>query len=178
VRLRIASTWNGIDLHESQIAEAELLSHSGAMTIRIDAPFANDPAPPIPSGRCDGLWNFEVVEFFFVARDHHYLEIEVGPFGHYLVIEHSAIRQRQADQIRLHVSNTSRHAQRWRTEVSLSHPLFMQPLVALNAFRISGPEHARSYFAAFPCGGDAPDFHRIDDYPRLLSTDVFAPRMP
>ena len=64
----------------------------------VDAPFYNDPAPPKPSDKKSdidskkdkalmGLWDYEVVEAFFLcSKSEQYLEVEVGPHGHHLVL--------------------------------------------------------------------------------------------
>ena len=68
------------------------------ITFKVDAPFYNDPAPPdtnVDKSSGDmkkdkafmGLWDYEVVEgFFLCSKSQHYLEIEVGPHGHHLVL--------------------------------------------------------------------------------------------
>ena len=68
------------------------------ITIKVDAPFYNDPAPPERSVQDSsgdpqkdkalmGLWDYEVVEAFFLSsKTQQYLEVEVGPHGHHLVL--------------------------------------------------------------------------------------------
>ena len=68
------------------------------ITIKVDAPFYNDPAPPEKSVQDSsgdpqndkalmGLWDYEVVEAFFLSsKTQQYLEVEVGPHGHHLVL--------------------------------------------------------------------------------------------
>ena len=68
------------------------------MIFEVDAPFYNDPAPPEPSDKKSdidskndkalmGLWDYEVVEAFFLcSKSEQYLEVEIGPHGHHLVL--------------------------------------------------------------------------------------------
>ena len=68
------------------------------ITLKVDAPFYNDPAPPEPSDKKSdidsknnkalmGLWDYEVVEAFFLcSKSEQYLEVEFGPHGHHLVL--------------------------------------------------------------------------------------------
>ena len=35
----------------------------------------------------DGLWDYEVVEVFFLGRSDRYLEVEMSPHGHFLVLK-------------------------------------------------------------------------------------------
>lgn len=51
-------------------------------------------APEVPAGFTDGLWEYDVVELFAVAPDGTYLEIELGPKGHWLAYWFSGYRNR------------------------------------------------------------------------------------
>ncbi len=53
----------------------------------MEGPFMDDPEPPHQlSGICANLWDYEVIELFFANGKEHYLEVEVGPHGHWLVL--------------------------------------------------------------------------------------------
>ena len=68
------------------------------ITITVDAPFYNDPRPTDANlshknssgdskGSFMGLWDYEVVEAFFLSSEtKQYLEVELGPHGHHLVL--------------------------------------------------------------------------------------------
>ena len=68
------------------------------ITIAVDAPFHNDPRPTDANlshknssgdsnGSFMGLWDYEVVEAFFLSSEtNQYLEVELGPHGHHLVL--------------------------------------------------------------------------------------------
>ena len=68
------------------------------ITIAVDAPFYNDPRPTDTNlshksssgdskGSFMGLWDYEVVEAFFLSSEtKQYLEVELGPHGHHLVL--------------------------------------------------------------------------------------------
>ena len=69
------------------------------ITIAVDAPFYNDPKPTDANlshtgnssgdskGSFMGLWDYEVVEAFFLSSEtKQYLEVELGPHGHHLVL--------------------------------------------------------------------------------------------
>ncbi len=51
-------------------------------------------APDAPVGFTDGLWEYDVVEIFAVAPDGTYMEIELGPKGHWLAYWFSKYRER------------------------------------------------------------------------------------
>ena len=66
--------------------------------MNVDAPFYDDPMPCrmknnkrgntlSHNGAFMGLWDYEVVEAFFLCNEtQQYLEVEVGPHGHHLVL--------------------------------------------------------------------------------------------
>ena len=66
----------------------------GEVQFQNDAPYWGDPAPPAPGGgRFPGLFKHECVEIFIAAGDPEleaeerpYLEVELGPHGHFFLI--------------------------------------------------------------------------------------------
>lgn len=57
------------------------------LVIKISAPFYNDPAEPSSKpGEFFELWNYEVVETFFLSDSGKNIELEFGPFNHYVVL--------------------------------------------------------------------------------------------
>ena len=68
------------------------------VVMNVDAPFHDDPIPRITdnnstctssshNGAFMGLWEYEVVEAFFLCSEtKQYLEVELGPHGHHLVL--------------------------------------------------------------------------------------------
>ena len=81
----IASTWNGGVLHDlTKRARISLRAdESGScLLLEVNAFFYNDPAPPsVQAGQpCPALWEYEVVEAFFLGSSEQYLEIELCPY--------------------------------------------------------------------------------------------------
>ncbi|XP_063955606.1 UPF0462 protein C4orf33 homolog [Lytechinus pictus] len=65
----------------------------GGINLEVVAPFYNDPAPPGPAGKPQsGLWDYEVVEAFFLGSDETYLEVELCPHGQHLVLRLHGVR--------------------------------------------------------------------------------------
>jgi hypothetical protein len=93
VRIPIARHWDGEPAAPSECAELALSRTEDTLIVRVDAPFHDDPAPPGSPGPTDLLWDYEVVELFLLAQPDHYLEIELGPHGHHLVLELRGRRQ-------------------------------------------------------------------------------------
>ncbi|CAG2180326.1 unnamed protein product, partial [Oppiella nova] len=59
------------------------------LRIKIQAPFYDDPHmnDTTPVGSMDKLWDWEVVEVFFLGSDDRYLETEFAPKGQYLLLQ-------------------------------------------------------------------------------------------
>ena len=60
----------------------------GDVLITVKAPYFNDPAPPggLPGQAYFGLWDYEVVEAFFLNSEDRYLEVEFGPHGQHIAL--------------------------------------------------------------------------------------------
>jgi len=132
----------------------------------VDAPFHGDPPPAAAPGPVDRLWDYEVVELFLLGEDERYLEIELGPGGHHLVLALAGRRELVASGLPLDFAAHIDGA-RWSGRASL--PLHRLPpgLRAANAYAIHGTGPARRHLAAHPVPGPLPDFHRLDAFPPL-----------
>ena len=98
----IGSRWDGTALPDDEKIFISIsvvddnTSTTPVLVINVDAPYYNDPAPrydpeatnatSVPSLNFDGLWNYEVVEIFIKGKLDKYIEIEMGPHGHYLIL--------------------------------------------------------------------------------------------
>ena len=69
--------------------EISLRPGAGAeVLVSVRAPYWADPAPPggLPGQAYFGLWEYEVVEAFFLNSKDQYLEVEFGPHGQHIVL--------------------------------------------------------------------------------------------
>lgn len=163
MHIAITRTWDNQPLPPELHSFWLLEWRNNHLIVEVDATWHGDPPPPGPPGSTEGLWNYEVAELFLVGEGEHYTELELGPQGHYLLLQLRGVRQRVAGGLPLFYQ-TQRSDGRWkgRAEVPLSYlPL---PIVAYNAFAISGHPH-RHYAAFHPLGTGQPDFHRLSHYP-------------
>lgn len=160
----IASEWNGKPVGADEVADVTLFARGEALVVAVDAPFFDDPAPNAPTGRVDGLWEHEVVEVFLVGPGERYVEIELGPHGHHLALAFQGARRLVRAEIPLSY-RAKRALGRWRGVAHVALADLPCPIERANAFAIHGEGEQRRYLAAHPLSGDAPDFHRIDDYP-------------
>ena len=137
------------------------------LRVDVDAPYWDDPAPSAAPGSCPGLFEFEVVELFLLGADDRYLEIELGPHGHHLVLELHGRRRpvREGLPIAYRAEIT---ADRWRGRAHVPRDYCPPGLRALNAYTIRG-RSPRRYAAHRAVPGDGPDFHRLEHFAPFAS---------
>jgi hypothetical protein len=173
LRWTIGHRWDGAAARADEIVHCQLRATATGLRWSIDAPDHGDPPPladgqPAPPGRCPRLWEHEVVELFLLGEDQRYLEVEVGPGGHQLVLRLHGER-RVVDDAAAVAATFRRAAGRWRAEVALDEALIPAGWSHLNAYAIHGLDPARRYLAWQPAGGAAPDFHRLEAFAALAA---------
>lgn len=176
LRFRIAHTFDAVAAHDHERVHCALHAlPDGGLRWMVHAPFHGDPPPldaagqPLPAGSTAGLWNFEVVELMLLGDDEHYLEVEIGPQGHYLMLQLHGVRRvvQSGMSVDLHLRAPAAHAnapRRWQASLDLPAALLPAGLARLNAFAIHGEGKARRYLAMAPAGGKIPDFHVLDTF--------------
>ena len=164
--LAIEHTWDGLEAEADERCHVDLCLSDTALNVDIDAPFHNDPAPNAPAGSLDGLWEFEVVEVFLRGQGDRYLELEFGPFGHYLALSLSGYRQVERGGLGLEFT-ASRNATRWRGHARIGAEYLPPGLRSCNAYAIHGIGASRRYLAMSPTHGSEPDFHRLETFQPL-----------
>ncbi len=161
MRFAIESYWDGQPAPASEHCEIQLTVGLEQIELRVDAPLFGDPSPKEEPGRVDGLWEYEVVELFLLGSEKRYLEIELGPFGHYLVLQLAGERVVVEDRLDIHYE-VRRHEGRWTGLARLPRELAPAELLRANAYAIRGQGDQRRYLAWRPVPGEAPDFHRLE----------------
>lgn len=179
--LVIARTWDDRELPVSDRVTVRLSVEAERVRIWVDAPFHDDPTPrhaarvsadadEAHDGWLSGqsvprLWEHEVVELFFLGSRDHYLEVELAPRGHYLVLQLEG--RRNVTEQGVVIDYRARiDAARWRGEATFPTSLLPAGFDRLNATAIWGQGAARTYAMWRPCLGSEPDFHALS---------VFAP---
>ncbi len=166
-RLTIARTWNDEPVRPEEAVAVVLSVDDDELRVTVDAPFHGDPAPTSPAGSTDRLWEHEVVEIFLLGEEDRYLELELGPHGHFLLL--SLHGERRAVESGLPVRYDATIAgSRWQGEARLQAALLPPGLDRLNAFAIHGQGADRRYLAWRPTLGEQPDFHHLASFGRLV----------
>ena len=168
--LPIAHDHRGQLLPESERGLVTLSRDADALLIQVDAPFFGDAPPTAPVGATDRLWEHEVCEVFIADDAEHYLEIELSPHGHHLVLELRGVRRVVRSQLPISYSarieaGPNRSA-RFRGLARV--PWHYLPAVPrrVNAYAIHGSAQQRCYHAhnAPNEGGHVADFHKLGSF--------------
>lgn len=160
-RLVVAQSWDGVGVAEREWVVVRVAVDDEAMVVEVDAPFYGDAAPGHAVGATPGLWEHEVVELFVVGPEEQYTEVELGPFGHHLVLQLAGRRKVVAAGLPVAFEAVIA-GDRWRGRAVLDAGLLPGRPWRVNAFAIHGVGAGRVYRAAFAVPGAVPDFHRLD----------------
>jgi len=135
----------------------------GELCVEVEAAFHADPPPPAPPGPTDRLWEHEVVELFLLGEGERYLEIELAPHGHHLVLCLGG--RRRVERRGMAIEYAARRAGgRWSGRALVPAAWLPRGLARCNAYAAHGAGAARRHLAAFPIPGPEPDFHRLERF--------------
>jgi hypothetical protein len=169
VALVIGREWGGRVVAREERAELRVSWEPEHLRIDVNAPYVGDPAPVGAVGPTDGLWEHEVVELFAVFADGSYVELELSPHGHHLLLTLSGVRQVTARGLPVEWAPSIDHtAGRYTGTARIPRTLFPSHPKWGNAFRIAGVGEARRYFLMGSLPGDRPDFHQVTAFPPWL----------
>ncbi|XP_042233602.1 uncharacterized protein LOC121873859 isoform X3 [Homarus americanus] len=174
----ITTTWNGgaIDHKPVQLTLSPS-SDQQYLELSIDAPFFNDPpSPPGPAGQAFyGLWNYEVVEAFFLNDDNQYLEVEVCPWGQHIVLMLSEQRVTIRHSLPLEVTTQRNPTTKSWTGLAKIPITYLPPTVTkFNAYAIHGSGKDRMYESLYPAPENAsnPDFHALQYFQPINMSEL------
>ncbi|KAK6056404.1 hypothetical protein COOONC_06091 [Cooperia oncophora] len=106
---------------------------------------------PIKSSFEGELWEYEVVEFFFANNRDQYIEVEVGPHGHWLCLLFDGIRKpfNNGEELELEISNKFVGSM-WHCEFEIPLAYLPGNITKFNSFAIHGTGNERVYEALNP----------------------------
>jgi hypothetical protein len=156
-----------------------LLEH-GDLLIEGRAPYKNNPTPQAPFGRLWGLWDYEVLEVFIYGDHDEYIELEFGPWGHYLALYFQGVRSLKREEVYLknlrswRVEGRVGYESQWGFSCILKREVLPQKIHdqsqdtwGINAFWcFNDLEGNRHFCCAHPLPGETPDFHQPKDFPK------------
>ena len=178
MRITVSSLWDGspLPVHKQVVLTLEVVEGGSSLSITVDSPYYGDPSPTTPNPRsCEELWEFEVVELFIKGRADRYIEIEMGPHGHCLILTFNGYRDCSQRGL-LPISYEAKISQlRWTGTMLLPLSLLPPSPDVYNAFAIHNKSSGgREYCIAFPPGdsGCTPDFHTLELF-REFPEDLF-----
>lgn len=154
-------TWQGQALPPSEQTRLTVALEVNHAELEWDAPWPSGVVPRQMPGKCWGLWEYSVVEFFLVSEAGPYVEFEFGPAWHWLALYLSGYRVLHSllDGVDYRYR---REGQRWLGRATVALPASHRWCRA-NAFFIQREGGERRYCAAASAPGE-PDFHRQDCY--------------
>ncbi|XP_070778337.1 UPF0462 protein C4orf33 homolog isoform X3 [Enoplosus armatus] len=165
----IEHTWNSDPVNHDPI-RIVFSPGQGGLKIEVFGPFFNDPAAPAgpPSEPFPGLWNYEVVECFFLdSTTDNYLELELCPHGQQLILLLSGVGKAFLQQLPM-VFNATIIGKRWMGEAVLPWSYLPPNINKMNSYAIHGSGAKRTYEALYPIPkdeivkGQKPNFHRLE----------------
>ncbi|XP_053713517.1 UPF0462 protein C4orf33 homolog isoform X2 [Synchiropus splendidus] len=170
----IRHTWDSDPVTHEPIRVA-FSPGEGGLKMQVFAPFFNDPeAPPGQPGQpFPGLWDYEVVESFFLdSTKENYLEVEVCPHGQHLVLLLSGVGHAFMQQLPL-VFNANITGDKWVGEAHLPWSYFPPNVNKMNSYAIHSSGEKRTYEALYPIpkedivDGQKPNFHRLEYFQKF-----------
>ncbi|XP_068607364.1 UPF0462 protein C4orf33 homolog [Brachionichthys hirsutus] len=165
----IENTWDSNPVSHDPI-RVVFSSWAGGMKMEAFGPFFNDPAAPpgAPSTPFPGLWDYEVVESFFLdSTTENYLEVELCPHGQHLILLLSGVGQAFVQQLPM-IFNATKTGDRWMGEAFLPWSYFPPNINKMNSYAIHGSGEKRTYEALYPvpkdelAEGQKPNFHLLE----------------
>lgn len=133
-----------------------------AFAARVPDPLPQRIPDARPGARVADLWHYDVAECFLVGRGGRYLEVELGPEGHFLVLSFDAPRRRCDEHRTLQPELAwDRGESGWSASILLPWAIVPEGLCGLDAFVCARGRH----LAYHPLPGDPPDFHQPGRFP-------------
>lgn len=170
--LIIENTWDGRLLPRKAQVKFVLQPTPEYLRLQVESPFYHDPPPGGPVGSTDRLWTYEVVEFFLLGQPNEqgqvpYLEVELSPHGHHLVLRFLGVRNLVGVESEL-AYEAKIEGDRWQGEARIPWEWLPPFPHRCNVYAIHGEGKRRHYLAMKSLSGKEPDFHRLEFFAPIV----------
>lgn len=190
MQFSIQHTWDSNPVDHEPI-KITFSPGEGGLKMQVFAPFFNDPPGPAgpPGHAFPGLWDYEVVEAFFLdSTTENYLEVEVCPHGQHLILLLSGVGQAFVQQLPM-VFDASITGERWMGEALIPWGYFPPNVNKMNSYAIHGSGEKRTYEALYSipkeeiAEGQKPNFHLLQYFQNfrlqsIMGEDWVQPESP
>lgn len=169
-RISVDMRWDGALINAGDVLGVVIADVPQEVRVQFTAHLtAQYTTPPNPPAFTDGLWEYDVVELFFARPDGSYVEIEVGPAGHWLVYEFTSYRQASDKTLRPLEYTAQVNNGLWQGSFVIPQAWLKCPLqeCRVNVYQIRSTEAGREYLAWRSLPAIAPDFHRVECFESL-----------
>lgn len=158
--------WDGTLCPDERLhAEIWVTKVAKGLRIRVMAPELENQKIPDAAreSRVDELWNYDVVELFFVGKDGKYLEVELGAGGHYLILGFKGVRELENDykEFVTDIRYSQSVPGTWQSGITIPWEMLPKELASFNAFAIADGK----FLAMNAVPGAEPNFHQPATYP-------------
>ena len=147
----IAQTWEGVLVQPEDRVHVDIaIWNNDRLQIEIIAPFYKKNTFPTDEVKLQGqpptwkLWEYDVVEIFFVCSNGNYIETEFGPYGHYLILELDAPRNIVRRDIICNYK-TKFFGSRWKGFAEIPLSVFPDNIEKINLFAVFGYSQQTEY---------------------------------
>ncbi|XP_072040486.1 UPF0462 protein C4orf33 homolog isoform X1 [Amphiura filiformis] len=180
----ITQEWDGSPTgHDPIMITLSRSGNADSITMEVTAPFFNDPGNPggEPGKPFWELWEYEVVEAFFLGENDKYLEVEFCPHGQHIVLMLNVVNGvRNTIKTKLPLefkAKINAEDKTWQGVAEIPLEYLPPKTSRFNAYAIHGSDKKRQYEALFPAPSgehENPDFHRLQ-YFKTVDYNVLLP---
>nr|XP_002736601.1 PREDICTED: UPF0462 protein C4orf33 homolog [Saccoglossus kowalevskii] len=177
LQFEIKHQWNSTPVDHRPINIKLSSDHDNqCVLMEVEGPFFNDPSAP--SGMAGkpfpNLWDYEVVEAFFLGEQDRYLEVELCPHGQHLLLQLNGMRNMLKDELSIDF-NATIDGDTWHGVAKIPMKYFPPKTTKFNAYAIHGSGDGRIYEALYPTPHGKykePDFHRLEYFQEESFKDI------
>ncbi len=162
----IDTEWDGTEIAEIDQIQIDVELTEVGLQIQFVSWMHDDDCPPTKPDPEKGtweLWNYEVVEIFVVGENGEYTEIEMGSWGHHLLLQLDGPRSIVRKEIPMQYEALDGDG-RWVGNGFVERKWLPEKIVRANAFAIHTTGDKRRYCCHTPLPGPQPDFHQPDRF--------------